>query len=352
MTTFRSSAQPHQASVNQADTEPGATHGLLAAIIQEQLVTLESLTAEGRAQIEVLQHEVADLAVRLQHAQANLGALSALLLAHERVLNTLRSSIAAAPAPAPQEEGRFIQRNEAAPVAAAAQEQTQRKNPEEGTASALANAGATTQANSPQMPPPVAPVASATPPTPALPATPAAEQPAAAPRAEPVPAPSASPAVRSPAEQQRTPAPAAPVNPAPARSPAPPERTTPPVGQSHAGATTDANPGAAGSVPKVPQPAQPAPPPLRQPTAEQPHQNGGGRVVQRGSRVEIVFDDEPDDMAETYTIVHSRDAKPTQRLIGENSPLGSALLGARPGDVRRFQVRGGPEQTVRVRSVT
>ncbi|MBC8074519.1 MAG: GreA/GreB family elongation factor, partial [Chloroflexales bacterium] len=71
-----------------------------------------------------------------------------------------------------------------------------------------------------------------------------------------------------------------------------------------------------------------------------------GPQVQRGSRVRVVFDD---DTTETYTIVRQEETNRQRNLIGENSPLGAALLGAIVGEMRAFRVRpAGPEQMVEV----
>jgi transcription elongation GreA/GreB family factor len=71
--------------------------------------------------------------------------------------------------------------------------------------------------------------------------------------------------------------------------------------------------------------------------------------VQRGSRVRVIFDD---DTTETYTIVRQEEANRQRNLIGENSPLGAALLGATVGELRAFRVRPtGPDQMVEVLAI-
>lgn len=57
-------------------------------------------------------------------------------------------------------------------------------------------------------------------------------------------------------------------------------------------------------------------------------QDGNTEVVRIGSTV--VVDVEGDE--ERYTIVGAIEAKPTQGLISNESPVGRALLGLRPGD--------------------
>jgi|GEM_PF-1603711 len=310
MTTLRSSVQSHHASGQQADTTPEAASDPVTAMVQEQLATLESLTAEGRTQIAELQNEVADLSVQLQQAQARLGTLSALLLAHERVLHTLRTGI---------------------------------------TAGATATAAVT--AESPQ---------------PAAAADESADEPAAAPAGE-TPAPARQePQTAEAAVSQATPsresseAPAASNRPAAAstepsipesKSPSAPEQPRTPQAPQPDAVYSRAAPSTTAESPAERGDVQHRPAAGRSKPNGNGHANGSGKIVQRGSRVEIVFDDEPEEMAETYTIVHSSDANPTQKLIAENSPLGSALLGARPGEIRRFRIRSGPDQTVHVRSV-
>lgn len=62
-------------------------------------------------------------------------------------------------------------------------------------------------------------------------------------------------------------------------------------------------------------------------------------MVQRGSRVTIRFDD--DDEPETYYIHKSRSSNPDDQIISDASPLGSALLQARPGERRTYMAPDG-----------
>lgn len=57
-----------------------------------------------------------------------------------------------------------------------------------------------------------------------------------------------------------------------------------------------------------------------------------GNVVSLGTTATVVEVD-ADDEEETYRIVGAQEANPTGGLISNVSPLGSALLGARKGDV-------------------
>jgi len=312
MSTLRSSVQSHHASGQQTDTAPGAANDPVT-MVQEQLATLESLTAEGRTQIAELQNEVADLSVQLQQAQARLGTLSALLLAHERVLHTLHTGI---------------------------------------TAGAASTAAVTAESPQPAAATVAEPGDEAT-------AEPAGETPAPA-RQEPVVAGAAASQVAPSRESPEVPVVSARPDTAAAgpsipesKSTSAPEQSPAPQALQPDAVYSRAAPSATAESPVERADVQ------RRPAAGRSkpnghgngHANGSGKIVQRGSRVEIVFDDEPEEMAETYTIVHSSDANPTQKLIAENSPLGSALLGARPGEIRRFRVRSGPDQTVHVRSV-
>lgn len=67
---------------------------------------------------------------------------------------------------------------------------------------------------------------------------------------------------------------------------------------------------------------------LRQAVVIEDNPGGIPEVVQIGSTV--VVDVEGDE--ERYTIVGAIEAKPTQGLISNESPVGQALLGLRPGD--------------------
>jgi transcription elongation factor GreA len=66
--------------------------------------------------------------------------------------------------------------------------------------------------------------------------------------------------------------------------------------------------------------------------------NGPSETVVLGSRVTVVEEGfEP----ETYTIVGSAEANPGDGRISNESPLGKALLGRKPGDKVTFQTPGG-----------
>lgn len=66
--------------------------------------------------------------------------------------------------------------------------------------------------------------------------------------------------------------------------------------------------------------------------------NGPSDTVVLGSRVTVVEEGlEP----ETYTIVGSAEANPADGRISNESPLGKALLGRKPGDKVAFKTPGG-----------
>ena len=66
--------------------------------------------------------------------------------------------------------------------------------------------------------------------------------------------------------------------------------------------------------------------------------NGPSDTVVLGSRVTVVEEGlDP----ETYTIVGSAEANPADGRISNESPLGKALLGRKPGDKVAFQTPGG-----------
>jgi len=63
----------------------------------------------------------------------------------------------------------------------------------------------------------------------------------------------------------------------------------------------------------------------------EPNQNTG--VVRLGSTVNI----EINNQEQTYQILGSSETNPTKGVISHNSPIGSALMGHRAGDVVEFQ---------------
>lgn len=81
---------------------------------------------------------------------------------------------------------------------------------------------------------------------------------------------------------------------------------------------------------------------LRQAVVLDDTQDGRTDVVRIGSTV--VVDVEGDE--ERYTIVGAIEAKPTQGLISNESPVGSAILGLRPGDEASA---AAPHGTMRIR---
>jgi hypothetical protein len=160
-------------------------------------------------------------------------------------------------------------------------------------------------------------------------------------------APSAAPAVTRPAPAAVAPAPAPEPPRAVVAAPVPAPAPVQPVAAPAPERVSSAPPAAPASTPAPPPvaaaPASPAPAP--RPAAAAP----AGPQVQRGSRVRVIFDD---DTTETYTIVRQEEANRQRNLIGENSPLGAALLGATVGELRAFRVRPtGPDQMVEVLAI-
>ena len=66
---------------------------------------------------------------------------------------------------------------------------------------------------------------------------------------------------------------------------------------------------------------------------------GPGDAVQVGSTVVVVY--EGDSEEETYTIVGAIEAKPAMGRISNESPIGKALIGKRPGQVASVATPGG-----------
>ena len=63
-------------------------------------------------------------------------------------------------------------------------------------------------------------------------------------------------------------------------------------------------------------------------------------VVGFGTRVTIVYEDEPDD-EETYTIVGTSESDPANGKLSNESPVGAALVGAPVGETVVAQTPGG-----------
>ena len=63
-------------------------------------------------------------------------------------------------------------------------------------------------------------------------------------------------------------------------------------------------------------------------------------VVGFGTRVTIVYEDEPDD-EETYTIVGTSESDPANGKLSNESPVGHALIGKRVGDVVDVETQSG-----------
>lgn len=67
--------------------------------------------------------------------------------------------------------------------------------------------------------------------------------------------------------------------------------------------------------------------------------DGPSDVVRVGSKVTV--SEEGFDGEEIYSIVGAHEADPGNGLISNESPIGSALLGARPGDIVSAETPGG-----------
>ena len=63
-------------------------------------------------------------------------------------------------------------------------------------------------------------------------------------------------------------------------------------------------------------------------------------VVGFGTRVTIVYEDDPDE-EETYTIVGTSESDPTSGKLSNESPVGAALIGAHVGETVTAMTPGG-----------
>lgn len=63
-------------------------------------------------------------------------------------------------------------------------------------------------------------------------------------------------------------------------------------------------------------------------------------VVGFGTRVTIVYEDDPDE-EETYTIVGTSESDPANGKLSNESPVGAALIGAHVGETVTAQTPGG-----------
>ena len=74
-------------------------------------------------------------------------------------------------------------------------------------------------------------------------------------------------------------------------------------------------------------------------------EGGGDGSVAAGSIVTIVYEGDSRDDAERYLIGHMEEKTGDLDVVSPSSPLGSALLGSRPGDTVEFEA---PNGTLRV----
>jgi transcription elongation factor GreA len=77
-------------------------------------------------------------------------------------------------------------------------------------------------------------------------------------------------------------------------------------------------------------------------------ENGGTEHVALGSTVEV----ESPDGAETFRIVGSAEARPAEGRISNESPVGRALLGKKPGDTVTVKLPNGSDVTYTISSIS
>ena len=70
-------------------------------------------------------------------------------------------------------------------------------------------------------------------------------------------------------------------------------------------------------------------------------EGGGDGSVAAGSIVTIVYEGDSRDDAERYLIGHMEEKTGDLDVVSPSSPLGSALLGSRPGDTVEFEAPNG-----------
>lgn len=72
------------------------------------------------------------------------------------------------------------------------------------------------------------------------------------------------------------------------------------------------------------------------------------KTVGIGLRVKVLFDGDPEDLAEEYTIVNSLEVNTAENKISDESPLGNALMGKAKGESASFKSPNGRTVSLKI----
>ncbi len=76
------------------------------------------------------------------------------------------------------------------------------------------------------------------------------------------------------------------------------------------------------------------------------------KTVGVGLRVKVLFDGDPEELAEEYTIVNSLEVNTAENKISDESPLGSALIGKAKGDSASFKSPTGRTLSLKILEIS
>ena len=76
------------------------------------------------------------------------------------------------------------------------------------------------------------------------------------------------------------------------------------------------------------------------------------KTVGIGLRVKVLFDGDPEDLAEEYTIVDSLEVNTAENKISDESPLGNALMGKAKGENASFKSPNGRTVSLKILDIT
>lgn len=76
------------------------------------------------------------------------------------------------------------------------------------------------------------------------------------------------------------------------------------------------------------------------------------RTVGIGLKVKVLFDGDPEEFAEEYTIVNSLEVNTAENKISDESPLGSALMGKAKGESASFKSPTGKTLSLKILDIS
>ena len=76
------------------------------------------------------------------------------------------------------------------------------------------------------------------------------------------------------------------------------------------------------------------------------------KTVGVGLRVKVLFDGDPEELAEEFTIVNSLEVNTAENKISDESPLGSALIGKAKGDSASFKSPTGRTLSLKILEIS